>query len=280
MREWLFAPLALTHALTLPEEALLFRAAVGHVSVDGSAPTRAPVWQLPRSLGPAGLITATVADVLRFARLHLAGGVAGDGSRLLNEDSVAAMAAHQADVPDKHTLGDSWGLGWCRFDWGGRRLLGHDGNTIGQAAFLRLLPDENVAVTLLTNGGDARALHLDLFREILAELADVVVPHPLGPPDEPQPVDVGPFVGMYERASVRQEVFVDGGDGKLRVTLTGPLAEMVPNQIQEMALVPVSRNLFVCQDPDSKMWIPATFYELPTGERYLHFGVRATPKVA
>jgi hypothetical protein len=26
-------------------------------------------------------------------------------------------------------------------------------------------------------------------------------------------------------------------------------------------------------------WIPVTFYSLPTGERYLHFGVRATPKV-
>jgi hypothetical protein len=25
--------------------------------------------------------------------------------------------------------------------------------------------------------------------------------------------------------------------------------------------------------------VPVTFYELPTGERYLHFGVRATPKV-
>ena len=51
------------------------------------------------------------------------------------------MAEHQADLPDKYILGDSWGLGWIRFGWDGHRLIGHDGNTIGQAAFLRLLPE-------------------------------------------------------------------------------------------------------------------------------------------
>ena len=65
-----------------------------------------------------------------------------------------AMTEHQADVPDKYILGDSWGLGWIRFGWDGRRLIGHDGNTLGQAAFLRVLPDEGLAVTLLTNGGN------------------------------------------------------------------------------------------------------------------------------
>jgi hypothetical protein len=25
-------------------------------------------------------------------------------------------------------------------------------------------------------------------------------------------------------------------------------------------------------------WVPVTFYALPTGEKYLHVGVRATPK--
>ena len=69
--------------------------------------------------------------------MHLTGGRAADGTRILSEASVAAMAAHQADLPDKYILGDSWGLGWIRFGWDGQRLIGHDGNTIGQAAFLR-----------------------------------------------------------------------------------------------------------------------------------------------
>jgi len=79
MRERLFTPLGLTRTVTLPEEAILQAAAVGHVDVHGEQqPTQ--VWGLPRSVGPAGLITSTVADVLAFARMHLVGGVAADGT--------------------------------------------------------------------------------------------------------------------------------------------------------------------------------------------------------
>ena len=103
---------------------------------------RRPTWLLARSMGPAGLITASVQDVLAFARMHLDGGLAADGTRVLSAASCEAMAGKEAELPDTHTLGDSWGLGWIRFGWDGERLLGHDGNTIGQSAFLRLLPSQ------------------------------------------------------------------------------------------------------------------------------------------
>jgi CubicO group peptidase (beta-lactamase class C family) len=116
MRDRLFTPLGLTDTITLPEEALLRSSATGHLEHEGQQ-TVAPVWQLPRSLGPAGLITATAADVLAFARLHMVGGLGADGTRLLSQDSAAAMAAHQADLPDKLVLGDSWG--WAGSGSGG-----------------------------------------------------------------------------------------------------------------------------------------------------------------
>ena len=47
----LVEPLGLAHTVTLPEEAILERAAVGHLATDGS---RVKTWQLPRSIGPAG----------------------------------------------------------------------------------------------------------------------------------------------------------------------------------------------------------------------------------
>ena len=31
---------------------------------------------------------------------------------------------------------------------------------------------------------------------------------------------------------------------------------------------------------EAETWAPVTFYTLPTGEEYLHFGARATPKVS
>ncbi|MBM0230825.1 beta-lactamase family protein [Micromonospora sp. STR1_7] len=279
VRKRISTPLGLEHTVTLPEDALLFRTAVGHLSEDGRN-VLAPVWGIPRSAGPAGAVVASAADLLRFARMHLCGGLAADGTRVLSEAGVTAMAAHQAELPDKHTLGDSWGLGWERMGWGGHRLIGHDGNTIGQAAFLRLLPEQGIAVALLTNGGNGRALYEQLYREVFDDLAGVPVPHPLGPPDEPVEVDVAPYVGVYERASIRQEVLVGDNGPVLRVSLTGPLAKVLQEQDVDYPMVAVAPDLFVCQDPETGNWIPATFYQLPSGGRYLHFGARATPRGA
>lgn len=279
MRERLFEPLGLARTVTLPEEALLYRTAVGHVGEEAGEPYRASAWVLPRSTGPAGLITAAVGDVLAFARLHLAGGLAPDGTRLLRETTVATMTEKHADLPDPHTLGDSWGLGWIRFTWDDRWLVGHDGNTIGQSAFLRVCPDEGLAVALLTNGGHTRDLYQELYRELFAELAAIAMPHPLGPPPEPVSVDMTPFVGTYERAGARIEVVVDGGEPTLRATVTGPLAVLVSEPTKQFRLVAVTENLFVVRAPKAESWMPVTFHALPSGERYVHFGARATPKL-
>ncbi len=55
MRERLFAPLGLTRTGTLPEDALLHAAAIGHDEEDDQQRV-VPVWGMPRSVGPAGLI--------------------------------------------------------------------------------------------------------------------------------------------------------------------------------------------------------------------------------
>ncbi len=297
LRERLCAPLGLERTVTLPEEALRFRAAMGHDAGSAdAAPRTVPAWGLPRSAGPAGLITATAADVLAFARMHLAGGMAPDGTRALSEASARAMTEQQVELPDAHTLGDSWGLGWIRFGWDGQRLIGHDGNTLGQSAFLRLLPEQDLAVTLLTNGGGAHDLYLDLYREIFAELAGVEMPRPLEPAPVPPEVDLARHTGTYERAGARIEILDGDGDGdgggdwdgaeggdegpRLRMTVTGPLAALVPDPVEEFALVPLAQDLYLIRRPGSEAWTPVTFYSLPTGERYLHFGVRATPKVS
>ncbi|HEX3593270.1 MAG TPA: serine hydrolase [Pseudonocardiaceae bacterium] len=272
VQDRIIKPLGLTHTTALPEEALLYRAAVGHLT-DG---TRAPVWMLPRAVGPAGLLTSTAADLLAFARLHLTGGVGPDGTRVLSQSAADAMAAHQADLPMPHPLAESWGLGWMRANWDGHQVIGHDGNTIGQSAYLRLLPAQGLAVVLLTNTDAARDLSDDLYREIFAEVADVNMPRPMVPPAEKVNVDVTPHVGTYERASVRMEVLMGENGPVLRETATGPFAELSPEQ--EFPLVAVDENLYLAKDPDQEAWRPVKFYGLPTGERYLHFSSRATPK--
>jgi hypothetical protein len=279
IRDRLVAPLQMEHTGTLAEEALLHRVAAGHVEVEGEFVRSPTAFSLPRSAGPAGLINSTVGDVLAFARMHLSGGLAPDGTRVLSEESAAAMMEKQAEVPDKYLLGDSWGIGWIRFGWDGRRLVGHDGNTIGQAAVLRILPDAGLAVTLLMNGGHSGDLYQDLYRELFADLAGVAMAQPLEPPAEPVSVDLSPHLGTYERASVRLDV-MDGDEGPtMRATLTGPLAELVPDTVRDFPLVPVEQDLYATREPGTRTWAPVTFYSLPSGEPYVHFGARATPKV-
>ena len=59
LREHLFAPLGLTHAATSPYEAIMFRAAVGHIELEpGAGYQPAPVWALARSNAPAGSMLA------------------------------------------------------------------------------------------------------------------------------------------------------------------------------------------------------------------------------
>ncbi|ALG09230.1 hypothetical protein [Kibdelosporangium phytohabitans] len=120
----------------------------------------------------------------------------------------------------------------------------------------------------------------DLFREIFAELAGVRMPEPLRPPARPVRVGLDRHVGTYERASTSMEVFRDGDSLRLRTTVTGPLAEMLPDTVHEYTMVPVDEDQFLVMEPAVGAWMPVTFYDLATGERYVHHEARATPKVS
>jgi len=281
LRARLVGPLGLLHTVTLPEEAIRFRVAHGHVVDKGEEqPRLASVSTLPRSVGPAGLICATAADLIGFARLHLEGGRAPNGTQVLSAATITSMQEPQVAVPDRWTLGSHWGLGWILFDWDGRRVYGHDGATLGQSAFLRVVPDARLAVALLTNGGNAQDLYQELFRELLAELCDLDMPRPLAPPPEPSPVDCLPFAGRYERVGARIELEAHDGSLAGRVTATGPLASLLDDPVEEVTLVPVAERVFATRSSDKRTWTPWVFYELPDGSPYLHMGARATPKVA
>jgi hypothetical protein len=104
------------------------------------------------------------------------------------------------------------------------------------------------------------------------------MPRPLEPPAEPVSVDVTPYLGTYERESVRLDVLERDGQPIVRTELTGPLAALVPETVHEYPMTAVSDGLYVVREPEAQTWTPVTFYELETGERYMHFGVRATPK--
>ena len=177
LRERLIGPLSATQTVTLPEEAILRRAAVGHHRCGNPV----QVWGLPRSIGPAGLITGSAGDLLTFARLHLDGGVTADGKRLLSEASVTAMQSVCTAIPEFSAPGSAIGLGWRLSRWGDRAIIGHDGDTVGQSAYLRIDPEAGIAACLLTNSAESKTLYQAVFNEVFGELAGVTMPAPPRP---------------------------------------------------------------------------------------------------
>jgi CubicO group peptidase (beta-lactamase class C family) len=279
LRERLLAPLGLVSAGTLPEEALLYPAATGHLLPPGAEePVVTPQWGIFRSCGPAGLIHMTATDLLTFARLHLAGGVTADGTRLLSEASAQLMLEPQVEVPDPWLLGSHWGLGWILMQWGGQRVYGHDGATLGQGGFLRIAPSSDLSVSLLCNGGHMRELFQDLYTEIFAELADIAMPPAPEPTGDAPSYDPANYVGRYAREGVEMDV-AGAEDGlSLTVRSTSALAAAMESEPQVMKLVPFQRDVFLASVPGQDASMPAVFFSLPDGSRYLHLGARSTPR--
>ncbi|WP_078589278.1 MULTISPECIES: serine hydrolase domain-containing protein [Streptomyces] len=283
LRELLTGPLGLEHTMTLPEEVLRFRAAMGHMADPGEEPVPTPLWNmLPRSAGPYGGICATAADVARFARLFVDGGVAPDGTRVLPVAVVEAMLNREVEMPDQWFLGAHWGLGWGLFEWDGVRGFGHDGSTFGQLAYLRAIPEKGVAVVLLTNGGGAAPKVFEaLCRDLSAEFAGVTMPG-FEPPAEPVAVEVGEFVGRYKREGFLMTI-AEAENG-LRLTYEGAdgLAGTFDPLVWELTAVShtPTKTVFAGRRNEKDAWIPVVFYALADGSRYVHFGVRATAKAA
>ena len=121
------------------------RRASGHeVTAEGPVPVE-PL--AARAYGPAGAnAVSTVTDLLRFAALHL------------EDPTLAPLRDVHAEVPIYGWL-DSWCLGWARFDWAGGPVWGWDGLINGERSVLRILPEQQAAVVLMTNASTGRAMY-------------------------------------------------------------------------------------------------------------------------
>ncbi|WP_037305793.1 serine hydrolase [Amycolatopsis orientalis] len=228
VRERLIGPLGLTHAGCGAEDAIRHRAAVGHsLPEPGGEPVPTKVWSLARSNAPAGAtLIMRPRDLLTFARLHLNEGKADNGVQVLSPESVRAMRERQVAVPDLGIMGTHWGLGWVDFGWQGGTVIGHDGGTIGQSAFLRIAVERGVAFALMTNGGATLKVYHKIATKLMSDLAGVTVP-PLPEPDAGQaPADLSRYVGEYSSRVVSTVVTAEGGRLWLRRTPKGEFAEL------------------------------------------------------
>jgi CubicO group peptidase (beta-lactamase class C family) len=283
VRRYLAGPLGLKHVANGAEEAILFRAAVGHISPDPEAdPQPAPVWCLARSTAPAGAMLAMrPRDLVAFARMHMDGGTAPDGTAVLGAASVAAMRQPHVKLPPLGLMGTSWGLGWEIYDWPDGTVIGHDGGTIGQAAFLRVVPDRGVAIALLTNGGNPIALYTEIFGHLLRELAGIEMPALPTLPADPSTVDASRYLGTY-LSEVGELTVSQDGDGRIWLDQVprGVMAE-IGGQPEHKELVHLDGDTFLPVQTQLGVHLPHVFVGDDGHGRalYIHSG-RATRRVA
>jgi CubicO group peptidase (beta-lactamase class C family) len=280
LKERILDPLGMQHTVTLPEEALLHRVAVGHDDQSQSGES-APVttWGFPRASGPTGGIAATAADVIAFARMHLDAGRAGDGSQVLSADSVRAMQEPQAEIPEPWRFASAYGLGWAINEWDGRRVIGHDGGGIGQTAWLRILPEERFAIAALANGFTGPKLFHELFKRLFRERVGVELPDLPAAADDVE-FDPSRYVGTYERRSFSRTT-VEAHDGGLVVSIDwlGAMASLGPVVRQPMR--PIDATSFLVRVPGFEEDWPLVFFDFDDGgrPRYFHFSGRANPRI-
>jgi CubicO group peptidase (beta-lactamase class C family) len=274
----LIGPLGATHMATLAEEAILFRAAVGHIRVpDSDEPVVCPMWGFPRSIGPAGAITcAAPRDLVRFGRMLLAGGVSADGTRLLSAESAAAMRQPQVAVPGvPGPRPGRWGLGVALFDWGGATVFGHDGDTPGQSTFWRVIPEHGFVVAMSVTGPGGAGLVADVLLPVLREATGVPAPDLATPPAEPPPLgDPAAYLGRYAGPLRGYEVAA-APDGLDVTLIPSELAAGWGMRRRTDRYVRLSGETFIAAEPEDGYHEMVTFIH---NGRYLHNG-RAVPRV-
>lgn len=283
LQQRLVRPLGLKGTVTLAEEAILHRTAIGHFLGPDGRPRQTPRWMVPRSSGPSASIAAPMEDLLAFAEMFIDDGRARSGQRILSSPAIAAMRDAPTHVPARGTGVDSWGLGWFRSFWGEELVLGHDGGSSGQRAYLRVFPDRGVAVALMANGESGAALHKGIFSEVITQITGLHPPERLSAAATPPPVDPREYTGKYRRQSELTEVFVEHDHLRMRVQWTGPLLDgedANTDLIDVFDLRWAEEDVFLACPTGADAGEPVTFYTLADGSRYLHFRMRANPRTS
>jgi CubicO group peptidase (beta-lactamase class C family) len=204
VRELVLVPLNLSHSFFFPGEIITYRVAAGH-SVTGERPELIRRWPLPRTANPVGGLISSARDLLRYARFHLGGGQAHDGSPVLSADSLRQMQSPQV----RGELDDSWGLSWGLRDLDGTRLVRHGGATSGFMATLILVPARRFALVVLTNASTGGALHTEISDWVLLRYLGLRTPEPA--PLLLSEAEMAPYLGRYTSALSDIELRVDGG---------------------------------------------------------------------
>ena len=109
-------------------------------------------------VGPAGAINSTAEEMLKWVRLHIAGGKIGD-KQVIQAATLRDMYRPYTPISglgDDPELGPmSYGMGWFVDTYRGHYRAQHGGNIDGFTASVTLLPKDNIGIVVLVNQNGA-----------------------------------------------------------------------------------------------------------------------------
>jgi CubicO group peptidase (beta-lactamase class C family) len=193
LKDLVLDPLGLKHSFLFPTDVMTHRFAVGHETIADKTIVLRP-WQLTRACGPAGGISESMIDQLRYARFHLGDGTAEDVTRILTAESIAMMqtpgSAGWLDI--------KMGLAWRTYDIGGLRRVFHGGGTYGQISAFTMTPARKFGLALATNSTNGGLFILDVTKGLVAKFLGNEDPEPVEIPMTPS--HLAEYSGRYTRS--------------------------------------------------------------------------------
>jgi CubicO group peptidase (beta-lactamase class C family) len=259
MQDLVFDPLGLRDCFYFPNDIMTRRFVAGHLRLPDSTVAVARPWAFPRATAPAGGISATLGDLIAWARFHMGDGRAVDSTQVLSEPTLRTMQEPSADARGT-ALGDWIGLSWLMRDVGEVRLIGHDGGTNGHTASLLMAPERNWAIDILTNASPAGG---PLFRDLQRWALEAWLGLDASPPE---PVaascdELEAYAGQYRSIGYVCTVAADNG----RLTFSAGYSHEVTKMLHEaqdepppeppsfaVGMLPCKNDRFVILDGHSK----------------------------
>lgn len=275
LAEKLLQPAGLDDTFCFPEQVITRNVAAGHIPMPDGGMSVSPIWAMGRANGPAGVVPyATMRDLLGFADILLRRGVAANGTRILSEAAVDEMLRPHVECPERELLGGHWGLGVMMRVDPAPAIYGHDGNTFGQTAALRFIPERNIAFALITNRHQANAVFAVLSNAIVDEWAGIVTPRQRRPVEGLTVENPQRLAATYGNVAAHIDITVADGVPTMTLGARRQTAEQVDPR--PSVLRPLDRDTFVAHLDIIDEDLQVAFIEPDAEGRpgYLHFGGR------
>ncbi|WP_236795491.1 serine hydrolase [Amycolatopsis sp. GM8] len=287
----LFDPCGMNDATAVQTQAFLRRTAIGALPADEPGALRATsMFSLPESAAGAGATPiVTVDDMIAFGRMHLAGGLAPTGERVLSQELAAAMLTPTFDLglPSAPPIG----LGWWLDPIAGTTAAWHGGGSPGGTSSFCIVPEHDAVIVSFVSGSNALlndTLHTTVVEHLTGQQAAASFS---GAPAQIDPAMGGEYAAFHinKNISVR--------DGKLLVHTTAPFYDEELERIlgaygapssSSATYVPAAPGLFVPEEADPRT--AAGFYgritqladlpPVPGRPHGIHTGLRFLPKIS